>query len=141
MNKKYLFSLILSTSIVSFSRFPAEAQMTALCNGCSTRIDAHGACRDVYNGAGAAIMIPWNSAGEWASFINSGTAGVSISACSPPPPPPSASYFYNDIGMYECQIAHCPDGATHGTPCGVYGEYCIRYTGSLNNCGFSLLCM
>ncbi len=63
---------------------PAYAQMTNLCNGCSTPINAHGICYNVYNATGASIMIPWNSYAEWVSFINGRPGGVSLSSCVTP---------------------------------------------------------
>ncbi len=135
-NVLFFFFLVLASSH-TFSA--AQAQMTNLCNGCSTQINAHGVCKNIYNGAGAAIMIPWNNSSEWYTFYARGHSGVSVSDCAPPPPPPPSGswqfYAWSEEGAACHPYDTCNDyGANIGVACSSIGTTCKR---TVNNEGSS----
>jgi hypothetical protein len=47
----------------------------------SAKIDAHGICRNVVNSGSRELMVPYNTKGEWCSFLNTSLTNVTITNC------------------------------------------------------------
>lgn len=81
------FRNLISTAVIimtlAFAPVPARAQMTQVNNGTAAAITGptYG-CRVVTNNSGYAIMVPWNTAAEWLTVINTPGPGVSLSGCT-----------------------------------------------------------
>jgi len=93
--------------IIVLTPLPALAQMTQINNGTAAQITGptYG-CRIVTNNSGQSTMVPWNTAAEWLSVINTPGTGVSVSGCP------------------YCGDGSCNGGETCGTCSGDCGTCC-----------------
>jgi hypothetical protein len=78
----YFYSVVcvLVIGLVVFTKF-VESNMSAIGNGQTVTINAHGVCQRVTNYNGPTVMVPWNTPTEWAWFRER-AGGIGYSGCS-----------------------------------------------------------